>query len=122
MYCDKGLSLGEIAQLAGTTKSHVHYYMAKFDIDRRPWTGLAPKVDPSVILSLYKDQGKTLDQISIALGISRSTAWEHISRQTLLRPKATPRIPRAPFSGDEFERSVSLGLPSWGCQRLPGFG
>lgn len=109
MYYDQDLSLGEIAKLSGTTKSHVHYYMKKFDIDRRPWTGLAPKLDPDLILSLYRDQGKTLNEISIVLGISKSTARDHIARQTQLRPRSTPRFSRIPFSGDELERTYLLG-------------
>jgi len=109
MYCDRGLSLGEIAKLTGTTKSHIHYYMTKFDINRRPWTGLAPKVDPGLILGLYRDQGKTLDEISVALGISRSTARDHIANQITLRPRSTPRFSRFAFSGDELERAYLLG-------------
>jgi hypothetical protein len=59
LYCDKGLSLSEIARTAGTSKSHVYYYMTKFHIERRPWTGWTTKQDPSLILQLYRDEGKT---------------------------------------------------------------
>jgi len=109
MYHDQGLSLGEIARLAGTTKSHVHYYMNKFQIERRPWTGLEPKQDPNLILKLYRDQGKTLGEISALLGISKSTAREHVARQVQLRPRSAPTYPRNHFSGDEIERTYLLG-------------
>jgi AcrR family transcriptional regulator len=109
MYHGQGLSMAEIARLAGTTKSHVHYYMTKFDIGRRPWTGLVPKVDPRLILSMYRDQGKTLREISAELHISRSTAWTHVADQTQMRPRSAPRFSRVPFSGDEFERSYLIG-------------
>ena len=109
MYHEQGLSLGEIARLAGTTKSHVHYYMSKFDLQRRPWTGLEPKQDPNLILSLYKDQGKTLEEISEMLGISKSTAWKHATRQIRLRPRSAPTYLRNPFSGNDLERAYLLG-------------
>lgn len=109
MYCDQGLSLGEIARSIGTSKSHVHYYMAKFGIERRPWTGLAPKRDPGLIVNLYRDQSKTLEEISTLLGISKSTARKHTARQIQLRPRSIPRYPRNPFSGDEIERAYLLG-------------
>lgn len=57
-YCERGLSIGEIARKAETTKRHVHYYMTKFGIERRPWTGLACKQDPRLIVDLYRNEGK----------------------------------------------------------------
>ena len=109
MYSKKGLSLGEIARLAGTTKSHVHYHMVKFGIERRPWTGLAPKQDPNLILDLYRTQGKTLKEISALLEISKSTAREHIMRQVQLRPRSAPRYSRYPFTGGDSDRTYLLG-------------
>ena len=109
LYCDKGLSLGDIARIVGTSKSHVYYYMAKFNIERRPWTGWTTKQDPSLILQLYKTEGKTLEEISDILGISKSTARKHIARQIQLRPTSMPRYPRTPFSGDNLEKAYLLG-------------
>jgi len=96
--------------MAGTTKSHVHYYMKKFGIQRRPWTGLAPKQNPNLLLKLYRDQGKTLAEVSAILGISKSTARNHIARQIQLRPRSVPFYARDSFSDDETERAYLTGF------------
>ncbi len=108
-YCDWGLSVGQIAHMAGTSKGHVHYYMSKFGIDRRPWTGLARKQDSSLAVDLYRNQGMTLEQIARLLRVSKSTARSYVIREAPLRPRSTPTYPRASFSGDEVERAYLLG-------------
>jgi len=110
MYCDEGLSIGEIARMVGTTKSHVYYYMAKFGIKRRPWTGLTFKQNPSLILDLYQNHGKTLKEVSSILGISKSTARDHIAKKIHLRPRSTPRYRRTPFSGNKTEEAYLMGF------------
>jgi hypothetical protein len=109
MYYEQGLSLREIGLIAGTTKSHVHCYTSKYGIERRPWTGLAPRYDSELILDLYNDQGKTPEEISTLLGISKSAARDHIAKRARLKPRSTPRYWRAPFSGDEIEKTYLLG-------------
>lgn len=109
MYWDRNLSIGEIARITSTSKGHVHYYMIKFGIDRRPWTGLTPKVDPKLLLSTYRDQGKTLAEVSDIFRLSKSTVRDQIAKFEPLRPRSVPKYGRTPFSGSEVERAYLLG-------------
>ena len=67
------------------------------------------KQDPSLILRLYRDQGKTLNEVSRELGISISTARKHLTRQIQLRPSSEPLYRRVPFSGSEAEKAYLMG-------------
>lgn len=49
LYCIEGRSLKQIAKLAGTTKSDVHYWMVKHGIARREWSANTPKCNPKQI-------------------------------------------------------------------------
>lgn len=88
LYREERLSLKQIAKLAGTTISHIHYYMTKFGIERREWTGIAPKCDPHMILGLYWGQGKTVREVAWSLGLSKSTVQHHLARFAQLRPRS----------------------------------
>ncbi len=63
----------------------------------------------NLILNLYQNEGKTLKEISILLGISKSTVRGHVAKQIRLRPRSVPRYPRTPFSGDEATKAYLLG-------------
>lgn len=113
LYCTEGKSLKQIAALAGTTKSDVHYWMAKHGIARREWSANTPKCDPKQVHDLYWDQGKTIRAVAKLTGISFTTARNHLLRQTAsgqLRSRWTVKYRRTPFSEDELETAYLLGL------------
>ncbi len=113
LYCTDGKSLKQIAVLAGTTKSDVHYWMVKHGIPRREWSANTPKCDPRQIHELYWNQGKTIRAVAKLTGISFTTARNHLLRETAsgpLRSRWTVKYPRTPFSGDDMERAYLLGL------------
>ena len=88
LYWDERLSLKKIAALAGTTTSHIHYYMTKFGISRREWSGVAPKRELWEIHQLYRKQRKTIRETAQALGIASSTVRKHLLRHGWLRDRA----------------------------------
>jgi hypothetical protein len=121
LYCTEGRSLKQIAKLAGTTKSDVHYWMVKHGIARREWSANTPKCNPKQIHELYWNQGKTIRVIAKLTGISFTTARKHLLHETALqnqyssmpsrlRSRWSVEYPRTPFSEDEVERAYLLGL------------
>jgi len=82
LYCAEGKSLKQIAKLAGTTKSNVHYWMVKHGIARREWSANAPKCNPKEIHELYWNQGKSIRAVAKFAGISFTTARNHLLRET----------------------------------------
>jgi DNA-binding CsgD family transcriptional regulator len=115
LYCTEGKSLKQIAALASTTKSDVHYWMVKHGIARREWSANTPKCDPKQIHELYWNQGKTIREIAKLRGISFTTARKHLLRETTssqLRSRWTVKYRRMAFSEDELERAYLLGLRS----------
>lgn len=110
LYWGEHHSLSEVAKLAGVSRSLVHYYMVKFGIQRREWTGLGPKHNPQMIHDLYWKQRKTIREISGLLKLSKSTVRRHLAKRGALRPRKTFEYWRAPFSGNTHERAYLLGL------------
>jgi len=88
LYWDEHLSLKKIAALAGTTISHIHYYMTKSGISRREWSGVAPKLELCEIHQLYRKEHKTIRETAQALGIASSTVRKHLLRHGWLRDRA----------------------------------
>jgi hypothetical protein len=118
LYCMEGKSLKQIAVLAGTTKSHVHYWMVKHNIARREWSANTPKCNPKQIHELYWNQGKTIRAVAKLTGISFTTTRNHLIRETAfqnqsssttgqLRSRWTVKYRRTPFSEDEMEEHTS---------------
>ncbi len=110
LYWTERHSLKEVAKLEGVSRSLVHYYMVKFGIQRREWTGFGPKHSPRLIYDLYWKQRKTIREISRLLNLSRSTVRRHLVKQGALRPRKTFEYWRVPFSGNARERAYLFGL------------
>ncbi len=112
LYWNERRSLKEIASLAGVSPSLVHYYMKKFGIGRREWTGLKPKRSPQLISDMYWKQNKTIREIALSLGLAKSTVRRHLAKRGKLRPRKASKYRRRPFSNDVCERAYLLGLRS----------
>jgi hypothetical protein len=113
LYCTELKSLKQIAGLAGTTKSDVHYWMVKHGIARREWSACAPKCNPKVLHELYWNQGKTIRAIAQLKGVSFTTARKHLLRETALgrlRTRWTIRYQRTQFSENRLERAYLQGF------------
>src|SRR5712692_2949530 len=120
LYCTEGKSLKQIASLAGTTKSDVHYWMVKHGIAMREWSAKRPKCEPNKIHALYWNQGMTIRAVAKLIGVSFTTTRKHLLRETALRRSSSGighlrsrrsiKYPRLAFSDDEVERAYLLGF------------
>jgi len=76
LYHDEGLSLNEVAEVLGTTKSTVIRWMNHHDIERRsrqcPWDG-EPWQDEETLRQLYVEEGMSQPQIAEKFGCSNKT-------------------------------------------------
>lgn len=137
LYCIEGKSLKQIASIAGTTKSDVHYWMVKHGITRRECSAKRPKCNPNTLCELYWKECKSIRETAKLVGVTYSTVRKYLLRQGqpsdssitefsqsfgfnretanrdalhLRRRGGRIKYQRTPFSDDERERAYLLGL------------
>jgi transposase-like protein len=113
LYCDEGLSLGEVARRLGWSPSAIYSRLVALGIGRRtPWARHAVKADVAELRRLYVDEGLSMSALAERSGCSLTTIWRKLKAARIeSRPDGgLPQYPRRDFSGDPAEMAYLIGF------------
>jgi hypothetical protein len=113
LYCDEGLSTGDVARRLGWSASAVYSRLVALGIPRRtPWARNAVECDPVELKRLYVEEGLSLSAMAEKFGCSLTTIWRKLQAAGIACREggSEPRYERSNFSGDVAEKAYLIGF------------
>ena|SRR5579859_327657 len=113
LYCDEGLSLGEVARRLGWSPSAIYSRLIALGIARRTaWAHNAVEADTSEMRRLYLDEGLSLSAIAARNGCALTTIWRRLQAAGVACREggSEPKYAWTDFSGDVVEKAYLIGF------------